>query len=55
QQTTHTAARISRLTQVSSPAVKVANAYELDTMVGDGWLAVGDSASAYDPLSSFGI
>lgn len=55
QQTTHTAARISRLTQVSSPAVKVANAYEQTSMVGDGWLAVGDSATAYDPLSSYGI
>lgn len=55
QKTTHTAERISKLTQVSLPAVKVAHAYELDKIVGDGWMAVGDSASAYDPLSSYGI
>lgn len=55
QQTTHTATRMSPLTQVSPPTVNVAHAYELDTMVGDGWMAVGDSASAYDPLSSYGI
>ena len=27
----------------------------LDQMTGEGWLVVGDSACAYDPLSSFGI
>jgi len=27
----------------------------LDRIVGDGWLAVGDAAAAYDPLSSHGI
>lgn len=39
----------------SSPSIKVATAYELDAIVGNHWLAVGDSASAYDPLSSYGI
>jgi flavin-dependent dehydrogenase len=27
----------------------------LDTIAGDGWLALGDAAAAYDPLSSNGI
>lgn len=27
----------------------------LDTIAGDGWLALGDAAAAYDPLSSHGI
>ena len=27
----------------------------LDRISGDGWLAVGDAAAAYDPLSSYGI
>lgn len=27
----------------------------LDRAVGDGWAAIGDAASAYDPLSSYGI
>jgi len=32
-----------------------ANSQRLATFCGDGWLAVGDSAQAYDPLSSQGI
>ncbi|HBL31428.1 MAG TPA: NAD(P)/FAD-dependent oxidoreductase [Acidobacteria bacterium] len=27
----------------------------LDTIVGDGWIALGDAAAAYDPLSSHGV
>jgi len=27
----------------------------LDPIAGDGWIAVGDAASAFDPLSSMGI
>jgi flavin-dependent dehydrogenase len=32
-----------------------ANSSRLDRFCGPGWLAVGDAASAYDPLSSQGI
>jgi flavin-dependent dehydrogenase len=32
-----------------------APSFFLDKVVGDGWLAVGDAASAYDPISSQGI
>lgn len=32
-----------------------AESSRLDTIVGDGWLALGDAAAAYDPLSSHGV
>jgi flavin-dependent dehydrogenase len=32
-----------------------APSFLLDTVIGDGWLAVGDAASAFDPISSQGI
>jgi flavin-dependent dehydrogenase len=33
----------------------VAPSFQLDTVAGDGWVAVGDAASAYDPISSQGV
>ena len=35
--------------------VRSASSRRLEPVVGDGWLAVGDSASRFDPLSSQGI
>jgi flavin-dependent dehydrogenase len=35
--------------------LRAANTYMLERVAGDGWLAVGDAASAFDPLSSMGI
>jgi flavin-dependent dehydrogenase len=35
--------------------VRVAPSFVLDSAVGDGWLAVGDAAAAYDPIASQGI
>ncbi|MGF1939195.1 MAG: lysine-epsilon-oxidase maturase LodB [Nostoc sp. ChiQUE02] len=35
--------------------VKTAYSHILDCAVGDDWLAVGDAATAFDPLSSMGI
>ena len=32
-----------------------AESSRLDVIAGDGWLALGDAAAAYDPLSSYGI
>ncbi len=32
-----------------------AHSFHLDRMVGKGWLAVGDAASAYDPISAQGV
>jgi flavin-dependent dehydrogenase len=37
------------------PQMRTANSSRLRQVVGDSWLAVGDSAAAYDPLSSQGI
>jgi 2-polyprenyl-6-methoxyphenol hydroxylase-like FAD-dependent oxidoreductase len=36
-------------------AASAAPSFRLDPAVGDGWLAVGDAASAFDPISSQGI
>ncbi|TCP52149.1 flavin-dependent dehydrogenase [Tumebacillus sp. BK434] len=38
-----------------SPRMVSANSSALSTAVGDRWLAIGDAAAAYDPLSSQGI
>lgn len=37
------------------PRVLPAETSRLDAIAGDGWLALGDAAAAYDPLSSHGI
>jgi flavin-dependent dehydrogenase len=37
------------------PRILPAHTVRLTTVAGDGWLAVGDSAVAYDPLASHGI
>jgi flavin-dependent dehydrogenase len=37
------------------PRVVPAETSRLDTIAGEGWLALGDAAAAYDPLSSHGI
>jgi flavin-dependent dehydrogenase len=38
-----------------SQLICAAPSFFLDRVVGNGWLAVGDAASAYDPISSQGI
>ncbi len=38
-----------------APRILPAETSRLDTILGDGWLALGDAAAAYDPLSSHGI
>ncbi len=55
KKSTHTGKRICDHELQSTPSIKVAASFELDNIVGDAWLSVGDSASAYDPLSSYGI
>lgn len=39
----------------SAPLVRSASTSHLPRLFGDGWLAVGDAACAYDPISSYGI
>lgn len=41
--------------QETAPFAYPANSYILQEPVGDGWLATGDAAGAFDPLSSQGI
>jgi 2-polyprenyl-6-methoxyphenol hydroxylase-like FAD-dependent oxidoreductase len=37
------------------PVVRAARSRHLSSVTGDGWVAVGDAASAFDPLSSQGV
>ncbi len=42
--------------RVTTPLkVQPAESSRLDTIVGEGWIALGDAAAAYDPLSSHGV
>jgi flavin-dependent dehydrogenase len=45
----------SRLDQGTSPRVCAAGASRMPTVAGADWLAVGDAAMAFDPLSSQGL
>jgi len=40
---------------VTPPRLVAAGSARLEPVVGDGWLAAGDAAASYDPLSSHGI
>jgi len=51
QQTTHTQARLQAFDLQAVPCVVAANSSRLDSVSGRGWLAVGDAAMAFDPLS----
>lgn len=51
----YTANRLGGATPLTWPAVHAAASQRLDRFAGDGWLAVGDAASTFDPLSSQGI
>jgi flavin-dependent dehydrogenase len=55
QQTTHTRARLHAYDLQAVPRVVAANSSRLDGVSGRGWLAVGDAAMAFDPLSSQGL
>ena len=57
EETDHTRQRIREggYRAVAPPRLLPANSARLSAIYGDGWLAVGDAATAYDPLSSYGI
>ncbi len=55
QQTTHTQPRLHAFDLQAVPRVVAANSSRLDGVSGRGWLAVGDAAMAFDPLSSQGL
>lgn len=49
------ARRVRRLRFDSAPRLSAAGTSRLSAVAGGGWLAVGDAAAAFDPLSSQGI
>src|SRR5947209_19913475 len=49
------ARQIGTATPLGKPMLHAAASQRLETCKGDGWLAVGDAASTFDPLSSQGI
>ena len=51
----HTRARIESQALESGPLIFAANSSRLDRCAGKNWLAVGDAAMAFDPLSSQGV
>lgn len=50
-----TGERIAGAALMEGPVVASATSHRLDRLTGDGWLAAGDAATAFDPLSSQGI
>ncbi len=55
QQSAHTWNRLQKAQPLERPSTYTARTQRLDPVAGAGWLAVGDSASTFDPLSSQGI
>jgi flavin-dependent dehydrogenase len=55
RQAPHTYARAQDHSIAPAPLVFAANSSRLDTVAGRHWLAVGDAAMAFDPLSSQGV
>jgi flavin-dependent dehydrogenase len=57
ERTEHTQRRVREGDYVPAdkPFIQPANSSRLDRITGESWLAVGDAAAAFDPLSSYGI
>ncbi|MFL5801049.1 MAG: NAD(P)/FAD-dependent oxidoreductase, partial [Roseiflexaceae bacterium] len=53
--TRHTLPRLAQAEPRTPPRLYAAHSQRLDTIAGVGWLAVGDAAATFDPLSSQGI
>jgi flavin-dependent dehydrogenase len=51
----HTHRRLAAATPQTQPRIYVAQTQRLERITGDRWLAVGDAATTFDPLSSEGI
>jgi flavin-dependent dehydrogenase len=51
----HTCARVEGCVQEGRPVVAAATSSALHRVAGDSWVAVGDAAASYDPLSSQGV
>jgi flavin-dependent dehydrogenase len=50
-----TCARLSSWQPTGQAVVRAANSQCSEVVVGEGWVAAGDSAAAFDPLSALGI
>ncbi len=55
RKTVHTGRRLEGLTLEVGLHLVAANTAKLDHVFGDGWMAAGDAALSFDPLSSQGI
>lgn len=55
EQTRHTKERVRGAMPLGEPSAHAAQTQSLEQVTGDGWLAVGDAATTFDPLSSQGI
>ncbi|MFY3740322.1 MAG: flavin-dependent dehydrogenase [Candidatus Nitrosomirales archaeon] len=53
--TIHVATRLRRFKLIGNVRIRDASTSRLDKAAGVGWVAVGDAASAYDPLAGNGI
>lgn len=51
----YTASRLAGAVALGPPVLHPAGSRRLEPAVGDGWLAAGDAASTFDPLTSQGI
>lgn len=56
-ETVHTKCRVrdGDYRPLTNPRILASNSARLDMIAGERWLAVGDAATAYDPLASYGI
>jgi flavin-dependent dehydrogenase len=54
-ETRHVKARLQEAELLNAPTVHAASSQRLERMTGRSWLAVGDAATTFDPLSSQGV
>jgi flavin-dependent dehydrogenase len=54
-ETRHIRDRVQQAEPLAAPSVHAAYSHRLERMTGEAWLAVGDAATTFDPLSSLGI
>jgi flavin-dependent dehydrogenase len=55
RQTQHISSRLSEYTLEGTPRTVTASSSRLIRLAGEGWIAAGDAAMSFDPLSSLGI
>ncbi|MBV7333032.1 NAD(P)/FAD-dependent oxidoreductase [Chloroflexi bacterium TSY] len=55
KETRYTKKRLTEAKLGTDPQIYAAHTHRLEQVIGDGWLAVGDAATTFDPLSSQGI